>query len=609
MKEEKPTDREQMMQKLDALYQKISAVNSPLFIKKQLDGHYEFATFIEAMDFTVTSNALSLIRSVYQNSLLSPTTALSARDIIEALVLIRMWEEGVVTEEDEELFLWQYALMEYDTYYKDGERFKVLLNLDDLTKRYERAKKIYNDAGISGDVEGGKLRQTVHTRIPFLCRHAEYGRRPDFNSLLSGHLPSMLEHYGTLSYYAHPNYNSATKSRDGYIRAIDAVINAVAERYLNYDKTVGVTVGNFDINAIITDSHMQAATLTERLEGAFNSDDSEKSVPHEIHSLMLKQEKILGLIAEDFEDLFRAVFGKKKETKLLRPEDNYVTRFFGTLPSMLYDVTFDYLLNLRECVKIKFKSVAETFAHFDRVITESICSRAPRYGTTMLKFYELAMSLRRQGKKLPDALSPTTAELICRVYRENYPEELYPESSVYYNKKKSKKRSAEESDKQIMQSFCQSLGNFVDGNGYVPKFLDLIDGYFKKTYGEQFILNRADAEDGVPVPTTISAQDYMNMLYRESNNMSHGCGYLYFSNKGALGDDGPIMQALDYMILGAAKTVTGEIERWQKEHGKEAHESVNKVIDALLKNLGLATDRLAFIALKKSVLFQMGMAE
>ena len=602
--------RELFRKKVDGLYPKVNIVNSALLIKKRLDGDYKYAKFKEAMDFTVTSNALSLIRSVYQGSTLSATTALSARDVIEALVLIKMYEDGVLTEEDEKLFLWQYALMEYDTYYKVSEKFEALLDIDALTARYECAKKVYNEAGISGDVECGKLRQAVHSRVPFMYKHSKKGRKINFNTLLEDYLPSMLPHYVELSYYAHPNVNTATKSRFAYVKAIDAVIQAVAERYENYEKIIGAISGVRKVkDDLIADAGVEP--LSVRLDRVCNPAHPENAVAYEIQSLMLQQRKILAALADDFEQLHRMVFGNKEEgeseeeglaKKLIRTEDNYLTRFFAMLPTMLYDITYDYLLNLRECVKIKFKAVAETFAHFDRVITETINARAPLYGVTMLKLYELVTAVRRAGKKIPDEFPEATAGLICNAYRENYPEDVYTENPLYYNNKKKIKLTEKKSDRLIMQSFCQPLGNFLDGNGHVPKFLDIIDGFFAKTYGEKFILNRADSEDGVPLPTDIPAKDYINMLYRESNNMSHGCGYLYFSNLGAFRDDGPIIQALDHMICDAVGVVISETEKWQKANGQEEHYTINEFV----KNLTAAQNNLSIIAVRKYVLIQSG---
>ena len=99
----------------------------------------------------------------------------------------------------------------------------------------------------------------------------------------------------------------------------------------------------------------------------------------------------------------------------------------------------------------------------------------------------------------------------------------------------------------------------------------------------------------MPIP----ACDYMTMLYRESNNMSHGCGYLYFANYGALRDDGPIIQAFDTMICNAVDTVISEIERWQKLNGQEEHYIINE----FLINLRAAKESLAVIALQKEKLY------
>ena len=572
--EEERARLEQFRQKMDGLYPKINAILAPLRIKKDLDYTYSRANFKEAMDFTLMCNALSLIRSVYQGSELSATTALTARDAIEALVLLKMQEEGVFTEEDEKLFLWQYALIEYDTYYKDGEKFASLLNLKELTARYEKAQKIYNDAGVSGGVEQGKIRQAVRSRVPFMCKHTVRGRRIDFNTLLQKHLPSLLPHYDLLSYYAHPNVNARMNSRYGYYKALEAVIDAISERYGNY-KPVGF--------------YIQGAPLSVILDKACNPETAEETTDR-LRQLMIKQANILNGLSEDFKALHSAVFEELTELKYFRSEDNYLTRFFCCLPVMLYDITYDYLLKLKECVKIKFKAVAEIFAHFDRVIRETINAKVPRYGVIMLKFYEMALVFRRAGKTIPDELPPQMALEICENYRENY-----PGNAIYRNSKKSE----EKCNKQVLQSFCQPLGNFLDEEGHVVSRTDLVYDFFKRAYGEDPSFDEMRKKN--PLLPQVAGDDLMTMYYRESNNMSHGCGYLYFANYGALRDDGPIMQALDTMICGSVITVINEIERWQKLNGKEEHYAINE----FLKNLKAAAEGLTFIALQKSLLYSV----
>ena len=591
-------------QSMDSLYSKIMDVNKPLLIKKNLDDKYKFATFTEAMDFTVTSNAISLIRGIYQNCLLSSTTALVARDVIEGLALIEMHKNGVITEEDEKLFLCQYALMEYDTYYKDGEKFKPILNLFDLTARYEKAKKIYNDAGVDGGAESGKMRRAIRSRVPFLCKHFQKGKRPDFNTLLSDYMPTMLEHYNTLSYYVHPNVNTATKSREDYLIAIRAVADAVAERYENYSTGVQPTVMDRSIKNVLNRLGLKTIPLSLHLEKVCNPANKNNAVTVKLRELEKSQEKILFGLAKDFEDTFRATYGRLPESEIIRPENNFITRFFQTLAEILYDVTFDYILKLRESVKIKFKVLAERFAHFDRVIAETINSRINIYGVTMLKFYELVNAVRRRGGNVPDDITPTVTKLICQTYRTNYPRDLDLHSPVYYDEKGQRDRSKEETDGLIMASFCKPLGNFLDGKGIVPQYVDLVREYFTKYYNSLFVLDKSDGVGDTPVPTSISASDYMDMLYRESNNMSHGCGYLYFANQGALSDDGPIMQALDNMIVLAVTALSDEITKWQTQHGQKALKSINIITSALLQNLNTASESLALIARQKTMLYQ-----
>ena len=549
--------RELQEKKLSELYAKLNNLNDKL-LKKSNEYFYATATFAEAMDFTVTCNGLSLIKSVCQRADVSATAALCARNIIEALVLIKMNDNGVFTERDIKLFLAQYTLIEYETYFQDGEKFKRLLNLNDLKIRYAYGKKVFNDAGISGGAERGKLRQIIRSRVPFLCK-----QRVNFNDLLTRYLPEMVQHYDELSYYVHPNVYTATKSRGRYFDAVNAVVGALYGRY--GDMPTGGKLGLWE--------------ELNLLDGFNLPTPDNYALNHK--NLMLEQGNICKEIADKFEKFHRLVFEKLSDEKYTSAKNNYISMFFRNVPLMLFDLQSDYTLGLVESVKIKFKVIAEAFAHFDRVITETINVKNENsrlYGVAMLKYYELVKAAGRSNKKIPGELPAKTATLIYETFKENY-----PQSSL--------------SKEKFLQLFCRPMGHFMNEKGQTPSYVDLVGNYFKKVFKDTLMTVNSETveqtEENKNAPD-ILVRDYMAMNYRESNNMSHGCGYLFFTNKGAFMDKQSVMQATDKFLCQSVITIVDEITCWQREHGCGEQASINE-LTAFLKLKAARLIELSFL--------------
>lgn len=77
----------------------------------------------------------------------------------------------------------------------------------------------------------------------------------------------------------------------------------------------------------------------------------------------------------------------------------------------------------------------------------------------------------------------------------------------------------------------------IDEAGKVPTLTKLVINYLTQISKQDLIIN-----------TDLSIHNYMMLLYKESQNMSHGCGYLYFANMGAWMDYKNIINILDTFI-------------------------------------------------------------
>lgn len=199
--------------KIDILYAKLKSINYKFLKKANLKG-YPDAKFEDAMDLTITSNGLSLIKSLLafldlilnqeENEKLeadinicsfsSITNALNLRNIIECFALINMNEQGDITDSQKMLFVEQYKLIEYKLYFEDG-RFDEIIDRTDLRFRYLMGLKKFQ----SVEESEKKIERFFKTRIPFLCQ-----KNINFNSLIEKYCPEYLDFYVQLSKIVHP---------------------------------------------------------------------------------------------------------------------------------------------------------------------------------------------------------------------------------------------------------------------------------------------------------------------------------------------------------------------------------------------------------------------
>ncbi len=197
-------------------------------------------------------------------------------------------------------------------------------------------------------------------------------------------------------------------------------------------------------------------------------------------------------------------------------------RFFIEMVRVLNDINFDDNLGYCENVKIKFKVIAEMFACSNKIISEIIFNRIhskqPLLGNVeMLRNYE-----EYQNKIQEKCLTEKDEQAYYDFYKK-----YFPQSNIDLNK--------------FLDEFKKTLGFMIDENGQVPSLEKLVNDFFVELY-DNTKMTTIEVDNK---KSNIKVSDFYWLCYKESNNMSHGNGYLYFTNIGAWNDSVPVIQFFD----------------------------------------------------------------
>ena len=107
------------------------------------------------------------------------------------------------------------------------------------------------------------------------------------------------------------------------------------------------------------------------------------------------------------------------------------------------------------------------------------------------------------------------------------------------------------SEDQFFKAFNKPLGFLIDECGVSPTYTALVKEFFEILYKDEIIHIEKYTEG-----RDVKLKDYFSLVYKESNNMSHGCGYLFFTNTGAWMDDINIIHFLDVSILNILQRIS-----------------------------------------------------
>ena len=194
-------------------------------------------------------------------------------------------------------------------------------------------------------------------------------------------------------------------------------------------------------------------------------------------------------------------------------EDNYVSCFFREVSMVIHDINTDSQLGYCENTKLKFKAIAEMFACFDKTYFQ----KDPNQGQAaylLMNIHEALKDYEMLGKDAP-------ADILEKAF-DRY-REAYPNSEISMD--------------TFSKSFRTSTGFLIDEKGKCTTLCKLVSDYMESLLSE--IKNTERGENFI---------ELYKLLYFESQNMSHGCGYLYFSNQGAWSEDINVILFLDQSI-------------------------------------------------------------
>lgn len=469
---EKEYNEKKIKSELDNLYASVKSYNNELLDKANLP-YYVGANFYDAIDLTITSNALSLIKGIFQNNHYSITNALNLRNLIECFTLLFMDEKGDISDTQKMLFVEQYKLMEYESYAKgDSDKYESLLDLNDLRLRYNSGRAKFLD--VVGTEK--KLNRMINSRLPFLCDD-----KLNYNKLIKKYCPLFLHPYIYLSRMVHPSSYDSFRDIKFYNAIFWSVMRFVKKRYK--DKAPKPTdLTYFQEQALIYAFGIPA----------------KDNYGQKLYDIQKGQWQILKKIAKEFQ----RVYG----------ENNYVKNFLDELAMIVHDLNTDSQLGYTENVKLKFKVIAEMFACFHRVYDIDVTIIG--YFFDMLNWHDII----KEKEQFEAEITDDDKDTIYKRYLEKYP-------------------SSKLTRGELFKEFDKPLGFLVDGEGYSPNFVQIVDEYLEKLYKDAPMANNK-----------IEIKDFFKIVYKESNNMSHGCGYLFFANTGAWMDDITVLQFLDNSI-------------------------------------------------------------
>ena len=207
-------------------------------------------------------------------------------------------------------------------------------------------------------------------------------------------------------------------------------------------------------------------------------------------------------------------------------DDNYVSNFFREVSMVIHDINTDSQLGYCENVKLKFKVIAEMFACFDKTYFQ----KDPNEGQAtylLMDAHEVLKDYEMYNKEPP-------ADIFEKAF-DRY-KTVYPNSQITVD--------------QFTRKFQKPNGFLIDEKGECLTFSQLVLNYIQELFSKS-----ESTEQGVDF------SELFKILYNESQNMSHGCGYLYFANQGAWSEDINVIAFLDESLrytLGKFCMVSGE---------------------------------------------------
>ena len=279
-------------------------------------------SFNDAIDFSIASTAISIIKSFFYDTLHSYTTILLCRNIMEYFALKEMSLKGDISKESASLIKYNGFIEDYKQYYKklNDAKYNKIINFKKLEEDFKGSVSEYNKYGITE-------KNILKMSIPFLL-----DKKASYEDLIKKYLPSFFDYYSYLSFLVHPhNYGmeiGLNNLDDIFVRIVDQLSTYYKGLFLNVTQNKSFAADKFFIDK-------------------YSKDDYPK--------------KFFKLCADEGVEL--EIIRKAIEKKY--GKNNYMNHFLCVIQEIILDIATDSLHYMPDACKMKYKTILEIFAIYN----------------------------------------------------------------------------------------------------------------------------------------------------------------------------------------------------------------------------------------------------
>lgn len=289
---------------INILYGRMYERNKVILEKQDFD-----INFKDIIDLGITSNAISLIKSIFFDNFFSVSALLSLRNIIEYFALEKLYEKSEKKELIEKLIKLNGFHDDNELYSNlNKEEFNEIIDFEKLVADNILLKKLYTENGISN--------KKYKTKIPFIMNGFKY------MDIIKNNLNDYVKYYRLLSFYIHPHYY---KIEEEYMCVQQILMSVIIELSKMYN-------------------HINSNNTYIDYFKEFNNNNINK----QFLSIVSRQINIINNINK----------------KMYKQDDSFICNMGKAICEMLLDISTDHLFGFSEICKIKFKAVIEVFCTF-----------------------------------------------------------------------------------------------------------------------------------------------------------------------------------------------------------------------------------------------------
>ena len=336
---------------LNLLWGRLFTYNHSLMKRSENKKLYGTETFIDVIDFYLTSQAQCFIKDMLLNHIGSSGMLLAARCFLEGLALKRMYEHGKISDLQVELLRHQVYLIEYNYYKEFDDIADKILIPEKLIQDNNDAIKFFEEK-LSSKYTKNQISAIVKSNKPFLC-----DPKTNYRKLIGENLDEdYAQIYGIYSQAIHPSVNDFY-TNEGVWQTIPNILLLILEEY----KTLPTSDLTFDTY----------------YKSIFSSE-----ISRHYKDLVEKECCIVSNISR----VFQQYFGNH----------NYTSHTLTSINLLINELCSDRLLGLCEQVKSKWKIVLDMVSSYYQCYVKSTTQEAH---FRLLEEHERVQIKRNMGQK------------------------------------------------------------------------------------------------------------------------------------------------------------------------------------------------------------------